>query len=130
MRIIKNIAAFIIWLCIGGLLVIASARAENPHHDHAYLPIEPYTYTTTSTTTEKTGCDGSALGVAAAQHQFDFGTHSWQWAAGAAYVDKNGEGCEALSFGLGKRIDRAVINGSISHESDSTAYGIGINGRF
>ena len=129
MRIIKNIAAFIIGLCIGGLLVIASARAENPHHDHPYIPIEPYPYTVPETV-EKSSCDGSALGVAAAQHQFDFGTHRWQWSAGAAYVDKNDEGCEALSLGIGKRIDRAVINGSISHESDSTAYGIGINGRF
>jgi len=127
-RFLINFLALIIGLIIGGLLVVATAQADDPHHP--YIPVEPYPYTAQTQTTEKPSCEGSAIGVAAAQHQFDFGTHSWQWAAGAAYVDKNGEGCEALSLGIGKRIDRAVINGSISHESDATAYGIGINGRF
>lgn len=117
---------FIFWA-----LATQLAFADNSHN--TTIIVKPYPYATpqtTNTVVEKTSCDGSALGVAAAQHQFDFGTHSWQWSAGASYVDKNGAGCEALSFGIGKRIDRAVINGSISHESDATAYGIGINGRF
>lgn len=119
-----------------GLLIMQVVWADSPHNgnDITNVYVQPYPYdtatATTAAATEVNTCTGSALGVAAAQHQFDFGTHSWQWAAGAAYIDGNNITCDALSFGIGKRIDRVVINGSISRESDTTAYGVGINGRF
>lgn len=69
---------------------------------------------------------GTALGIATAQHQFDFGTYSWQGSVGIGAYDD----AEAVSFAMGKRIDRMMFNGSVGIENGKTGVGAGLNWRF
>lgn len=107
------------------LLLPIAVFASDPHHDHPApiiypVPIIQEQYTITDTT------EGVSLGIATAQHHFDLGTHKWQWSAGYGYFDGN----DAVSFSIGKRVDRVLINGSIGREGGKTGYGVGLNGRF
>ncbi len=70
--------------------------------------------------------EGVALSIAASQHHFDFGTHSWQGSIGAGSYD----GDSAISFGVAKRLDRVLINGSLGMNGDKSGYGVGVNWRF
>lgn len=67
-----------------------------------------------------------AVGLAASQHHFDFGTYKLQGSVG---VGSFGE-ADALSFAVGKRVDRILFNGSVTRQGDTTGYGAGVNWRF
>lgn len=69
---------------------------------------------------------GIALGIAASQHHFDFGTHSYQGSIGMGSFEDN----TAISFGLAKRIGRVMVNASIGIEDGSHGIGVGLNWRF
>ena len=78
-----------------------------------------------STTTDGRS-EGVALSIATSQHHFDFGTHSLQGSVGAGSFNGN----SAISFGMAKRLDRVLINGSIGTEKGDSAIGVGVNWRF
>lgn len=69
---------------------------------------------------------GVALSIAASQHHFDYGTHSWQGSVGVGYFDSE----QAISGALAKRFNDVLLNGSIGRESDNTGVGFGVNVRF
>jgi len=69
---------------------------------------------------------GIALGIATAQHQFDFGTHRWQWSAGVGFYD----GDDAFSIGAAKRFDRVLVDVTAGRGGDKTGVGVGFHGRF
>lgn len=99
---------------IGSLLLlsfITSNAFAHDHHDHTTLTGQS---------------EGVALSLAASQHHFDFGTHSWQGSVGMGSYDND----SAISFGLAKRFDRVLINGSVGVNGDKSGYGMGVNWRF
>ena len=85
-----------------------------------------YYHGTTDTIINNISSEGIALGIATAQHHFDFGTHVWQGSAGAGYYDDN----SAVSVSFGKRFNRVLVNFSVGTESGKTAYGAGVTLRF
>jgi len=91
-------------------LLATPALADSYHH---------HTINTSAVKQESS----SAMGLAAAQNSFDWGTHSFQGSIGAG----SHNGSQALSFGLGKRFGRALINGSIAVDDDSAGFGAGIS---
>lgn len=112
---------------IATMLLFCAAIAFAGDRTHNYYPpaqIDTYVQMVEPTDPSKT--DGVALGIAAAQHQFDFGTHKWQWSAGVGYYDDN----SAASVGFAKRIDRVLIDATIGREGNKTGGGVGLHGRF
>ena len=103
------------------LLLPLTVFASGSHHEPRTVVITQAAEVTTVNQVR-----GIALGIAASQHIFDFGTHSWQWSAGTGSYDNN----SAISFGVAKRLDRVLFTGSISTEDGITGYGVGITGRF
>lgn len=86
-----------------------------------------YTYNnTTIVTHNSTGIHGVALAIASAQHNFDFGTHSWQGSVGTGFYNGN----SAVSFALGKRFNKVIISGSLGIEEGNLGGGIGVTWRF
>ena len=81
---------------------------------------------TTGTVINNMSAEGVALSLAASQHHFDFGTQSWQGSVGAGHFKDD----TAFSFGVGKRFDRVLINGSVGVEDNELGLGAGINWRF
>lgn len=69
---------------------------------------------------------GVAIGIATAQHNFDFGTYELQGSVGVGSYDT----AEAASFALGKRFNRVMINGSVGAENGKLGLGAGFNWRF
>jgi len=71
---------------------------------------------------------GTALGLAASQHQFDQSTYRWQASVAAGtYRNRN-----AYSLAIGKRLCTAcgLLNGSIGTENGATGGGIGYSWNF
>lgn len=99
------------------LFVINEAVARD------YEPVKPIV---TETTVNKNVVRGAALGMAMAQHHFDFGTYSLQGSVAASSYDDS----EAASFAIGKRFDRVLVNGSIGREDGVTGVAAGVNWRF
>jgi len=91
---------------------------------HLYASGDRSTTTTTNTYNYSSVTDarGVAIAIASAQHNFDYGTYSWQGSVGAGYY--NGE--DAVSFGVAKRVGKILMNGSITPDS----IGVGVNWRF
>ena len=89
------------------------------------MPVFAGSYEKTITTIETRG---TALGIAAAQHQFDMGTYSWQGSVAVGGYDSE----HAISLGLGKRKCRKcpMVNGSIGIENGEIGYGAAVNFRF
>ena len=85
-----------------------------------------YHHRTTETIINNVTSEGAALGIAVAQHHFDFGTKVWQGSVGAGYYDGN----DAISFAIGKRFSRVLVNVSVTVEDEETGYGAGVNWRF
>jgi len=107
-------------LLIGLLLFSTMIFVDHHHHSTVYK-------------SEISKPMGTALGLAAAQHNFDYG-YKPQWSVGAgSYEDAN-----AISFSLAKRLGDGknqcknclLINGSFGVENSRAGIGIGINGRF
>lgn len=99
------------------LMFSTTLFAGGSHHEPA---------TNTTTTTNITNTSGTALAIATAQHNFDFGTHSWQGSIGVGSFDSE----SAISFGVAKRLDRVLVNGSFAREDNKTGVGVGVNWRF
>jgi YadA-like membrane anchor domain len=69
---------------------------------------------------------GVALAIAMSQLSFDWSTRAYQAGIGLGSFN----GADAISLGLGKRVDRMLINGSIGREGDKYGYGMGISFHF
>jgi len=70
--------------------------------------------------------NGAALAIAMSQLSFDWSTKTTQAGIGLGSFDSQ----DAISFGLGKRVDRLLINGSVGREGNKYGYGLGINFHF
>jgi len=70
--------------------------------------------------------NGAALAIAMSQLSFDWSTKNLQAGVGLGSFDSQ----DAISFGLGKRVDRLLINGSVGREGNNYGYGLGINWHF
>lgn len=116
-----------------------SVFAENPHHTHEPTTVieeniyvtEEHKYTT-NINKGSSESEGVALGIAQAQHQFDFGTYSAQGSVAiGGYEDRR-----AVSIGFGKRMggatgdNRMLLNGSIGIEEGKMGGGAALNWRF
>jgi len=108
------------------ILTPLTAFSGDKHHTHPYIPIEPEVVPQVVTAPAAVENKGVALGIASAQVQHDFGTHKWQWSAGYGYYDSH----DAAAVSIAKRVDRVLINGSVSREGAETGFGVGISGRF
>ena len=100
-------------------LISQALYAGGSHHEHTVILNSPNTTTTGRS-------EGVASSIAASQHHFDFGTHSWQGSIGAGSFSGQG----AISFGVAKRLDRVLVNGSFGTEGDKSGFGVGVNWRF
>lgn len=133
----------LLWFLIGFMAIffigLTTVDATESHHHEPSIvyvdvpieiPVETPVYidvpreTIIRETINKT--TGTALGIAASQCHHDFATVSLQGCAGiGSFMNE-----KAYSFGLAKRFDRVLINGSVSTENSNTAIGAGINFRF
>jgi len=73
-----------------------------------------------------TNNSGAALGIAAAQHSFDYDTNALQMGVAGGYFQGN----SAVSIGIGKKFKNVLINGSFGSELGNSGYGIGVMTRF
>lgn len=94
-------------------------HATRYHHHH-----EPTAQPASTTTIGRS--EGVALAIAKSQHNFDFGTHSWQGSIGVGSFDSE----SAISFGVAKRLDRVLVNGTFGFENGKVGAGLGVNWRF
>ncbi len=116
---------FIVFFCACAVLFFAALNAaysSESHHSIVYVDIPKETTITTYTAQSK----GVASALATAQHNFDYGTHAWQGSVGIGAFDTN----TAFSFGLAKRFNKTLINGSITQEEGKFGGGVGINWHF
>jgi len=97
-------------------LALAESYGSEYHHHH-----QP---TTNSAQTTKPS--GTAIALAASQHTYSYGIKSLQGSfAVGTYEDET-----AISFGLAKKIDKILINGSVSNERGKLGLGASINFHF
>jgi len=114
----KVIALFVLF----SVLFFANARADqnNIVYEHNYRnSTETYIENPKNYT-------GVASAISAAQCHFDFATDVLQGCASVA----GHNGGSAVSFGLGKRFGRTLINGACSIEGEYRSCGGGVNWRF
>jgi len=118
MTLYKNL--IVILACLLPTLVLGGG---GHHHNH-----ESTTVTNNTVVTKQVDTSGVALSIAAAQHQFDWGTYKLQGAVGFGGYDNS----NAISLGVGKRLgkDRMLLNGSVGIENNKLGYGAGMNWRF
>ena len=109
------------------ILVIIWTQAHAYYLPPAPPPDPPVVATTTTETVLVTSLDstGVASAIAAGQCQFDW-THSWQGCAALGAFDGNG----AAAFGLGKRYDETLFNGTVSIEEGELGVGASVNWKF
>ncbi len=98
------------------LLVFAGASQASERHEHHVT--NNYTTNTTS---------GTALGLAAANCNFDWATMRTQACVSGGYFDNQSAG----NIGVGKRFtkDGPLFNGTLGVENDEIGVGVGINWR-
>jgi len=90
--------------------------ASEPHHTTVVI----------TDTAKTTKMQGTALSLAAASHTFDWGTKDLQGSVGlGGYSGEN-----ALSFGIGKRYGRTLLNGSLGVSDGETGYSAAVNWHF
>lgn len=106
----------VILFMIAILLVLANIAYAGGSHHHEHETIINNTIDNS----------GIASAIATAQHNFDYGTHSWQGSVGIGAFDTK----TAFSFGLAKRFNKTLINGNITQEEGKFGGGIGINWHF
>jgi hypothetical protein len=98
------------------LLLPFSSLADDRHHGNTYV----------TEITEVTQGQSTALAIASGQHQFDWATDNWQaGVAGGVFKEES-----ALSFGVAKRWDGALLSGSISRTGNDNGYGAAMSWRF
>ena len=114
-------------------LVLASLSNLTLAHGDNYPPIpteEPNVYDTISYTNQSSPeYKGVASAIAAAQHQFDWGTYSTQVSAAIGHTDMDSYSESALSIAVGRRFGEALVNGSYSHETGANSFGAAVNVR-
>ena len=102
-----------------GLFLSSNLLADDRHRGDTYL-------TEVTEITNIIQEQGIALSIASGQHQFDLATDNWQASvAGGIFKDES-----AISFGIAKRVDGALLNGSIARTGNDNGYGVAINWRF
>ncbi len=112
------------------LAFAGSAFADKKHHDHHSEVINITEVTEVTNITEVThivqsDTEGVASAIAAGQCQFDW-THSWQGCAAVGSYDGN----SAAAFGLGKRYNEVLLNGTVSIEDGEIGVGASVNWKF
>lgn len=115
---------FFVLFCAGFMLFLAGTAYSREYHHGIIIEQSPNYQSTTNN--YQISSKGVASAIAASQHQFYWGTKSWQGSVGIGAFDNNA----AFSFGLAKRFNKTLINGSISKEEGKTGGGIGINWLF
>ncbi len=101
-------------------LLLADVSAARAHDRYAYnAPIQ-------MGDTNISQSSGAALGIASAQHNFDFATNDLQIGVAGGYF----QGSSAVSIGIGQKFKNVLINGSFGSELGNTGYGIGVMSRF
>ena len=115
------------------MIIATSAYADKTHTTHYndyYSGDLNITFDSSdvSKPVDNSNTSGVALGIAATQHHFDFGTYKWQGSLGLGRFENN----TAISIGIAKRLkdEDVMINGSFGMENGRTGGGIGLNGRF
>ena len=104
------------------LITTSLVLADGDYYD----PPEPPVITTTETPLIlSSDNEGVASAIAAGQCQFDW-THSWQGCAAFGTFDGN----DAAAFGIGKRYDEILFNGTISIEEGELGIGASANWKF
>jgi len=78
-------------------------------------------YYTTESTTIQSNNSGIATAISASQLNFNWGTTALQGSVGYGNYDNE----NAITFGLGKRFGRVLVNGSIGSESNTDKYSFG-----
>jgi len=104
------------WLMLCGLLLINSVFAgEREHHNTSIVfEIQPIETTQTQVViTNDSIKSGIATAIAAAQHQYSYGILGWQGSLAVGSYDNKTE----LSFGIAKRYNGILYNGSVGHDS-------------
>lgn len=103
-------------LILISFLVVSVAQARGDGHSQSIVFIDyvpPAAVETTVVTDNTKYKEGIASAIAASQHQFNYGIHSWQGSVAVGTYDSE----TAISVGLAKRFNRTLINGSVSKNS-------------
>jgi len=117
----KLIPALLAILIISALSF--SAWPENPHHP-AVNGIDG------APGSDAKAPAGTALGLATAQHQFDWDTYQLQSSIGVGTYD----GAQAISYGMARRLcptcGKALVSGSVGAQEGKKGVGAGITWRW
>lgn len=107
--------AFFIFI-IGGFIIftVSKAKAESSHNIGSIILNIP----------DGDGT-GTALGLAASQHHFDWHTNKWQASIGGGFYDDS----QAVSGAFGKKVGDVLLNGSIGCDG-ACGGGMGATFRF
>lgn len=79
-----------------------------------------------SSVTNVYNSQGVALAIATAQIHPEVGTSKWQFGAGLGSYGNT----SAITVGIGKRVGKVLINGTLGTENGKTGLGVGVNFRF
>jgi len=107
------------WLMLCGLLSVNVVFADNEHHNtsivYETVPLE--TVETQVIISDSSLKSGVASAIAAAQHQYSYGILGWQGSLAVGSYDNKTE----YSFGIAKRYNGILYNGSVGHNSAGAA---------
>jgi len=117
---------FISFFVLFAILFFAASYAREDQYSSIVYEISNVPLETTTITTLTGQSEGVSSAIAAAQHQFYYGTKAWQGSFAAGAFDND----TAFSFGLAKRFQKTLINGSVSVENGKTGYGAALNWQF
>lgn len=120
----KNNKLIIFFVAFATVFFISLSTAYSHEFHHSIIIEDVQRETITEINTET--ANGVALGIAMSQLGFEWGTKSFQAGIGLGSFD----GQDAISIGIGKRVDRLLINGSIGREGSKYGYGLGLRFHF
>lgn len=84
---------------------------------------DPHRYSKQTTVNNIYSSEGIASAISAAQCHFDNGSIHLQLCGAAGYSDNQ----EAATFGIAKKYNDFLFNGTITTEDNHTTYGFGLN---
>ena len=102
------------------MLLSNSVLASEKHRSSR--PVTQVTEITNTYNISKNDYKGVAIAIASAQHNFTYGTKSWQGSVGVGFYKEE----EGISFSMAKRVGKVLITGSITSDS----IGAGVSWRF
>lgn len=106
------------------LIFVSSSAFADKYYDQP--DIINITEVTEVTNIVRSDTEGVASAIAAGQCQFDW-TYSWQGCAAVGTYDGNG----AAAFGIGKRYNSVLFNGTVSiEEGGELGAGASVNWKF